>query len=72
MKNNKNNIVSKPPEPQGKMICTVCGKEFEANDNTRHIINGGFTCSWGCFNNEAKRRAAIKKEENKEDKKTRK
>ena len=39
--------------PQGKMICTVCGEEFEANDDTKYIIHGGYTCSWECFLTEA-------------------
>ena len=38
--------------PQGKLICTVCNEEFEANDNTRYIIYKGYTCSWECFFNE--------------------
>lgn len=37
-------------------VCSVCGKEFEANDDTRYIIAGGYTCSWKCFLNESKRR----------------
>lgn len=35
-----------------KLICPVCNKEFSASDNTRYIINNGWTCSWKCFKNE--------------------
>lgn len=49
--------------PQGSLVCPVCGKEFEANDDTRYIIAGGFTCSWKCFLTESKRRRAEKQTE---------
>ena len=57
--------------PQGTFICSVCGKEFEAHDDTRYIIAGGYTCTWKCFLQEAKRRDAIResKKRNKSDKK---
>lgn len=42
--------------PQGLLICSVCGKEFKSNDDTRYIIAGGYTCSWKCFLTESKRR----------------
>lgn len=42
--------------PKGLLICSVCGKEFEANDDTRYIICGGYTCSWKCFSTESKKR----------------
>lgn len=64
----KNNIKSKPKPniyPEGTLICSVCGKEFEANDKTRFIIAGGYTCSLKCFTNEAKKRDAIRKENEK-------
>ena len=54
--------------PQGILACPVCGKEFEANDDTRYIISGGYTCSWKCFLNEAKKRE-LKKTDNKKEKK---
>lgn len=47
-----------PQLPPETLICTVCGKEFKVNDYTKYIINGGYTCSWKCFINEAKRRDA--------------
>lgn len=46
--------------PQGTFTCSVCGKEFEANDDTRYIIAGGYTCTWKCFLQESKRRDAIR------------
>ena len=46
------------PPPSDLLICTVCGKEFKRSDYTKYIINGGYTCSWKCFINEAKRRDA--------------
>ena len=49
--------------PQGSLVCPVCGKEFEANDDTRYIIAGGFTCSWKCFLAESKKRREAKQEE---------
>lgn len=51
--------------PQGTFVCSVCGKEFVANDNTRYIINGGYTCSWKCFLNESKKREYKKAEKRK-------
>lgn len=51
--------------PQGILTCSVCGKEFKANDDTRYIINGGYTCTWKCFWNEMKRREAQKQIEKK-------
>ena len=53
--NMKNNIYQ-----QEKLICPVCGKEFEANDDTRYIIAGGYTCTWECFLKESKERDTIK------------
>lgn len=52
--------------PQGMFVCPVCGKEFKADDDTRYIISGGYTCSWKCFLNEVKRRQSEKKKEDKE------
>lgn len=49
--------------PQGSLICSVCGKEFKANDDTRYIIAGGYTCSWKCFLAEDKKRNANKQGE---------
>lgn len=50
--------------PQGSLVCPVCGKEFEANDDTRYIICGGYTCSWKCFLTEHRKRVS-EKERNK-------
>ena len=60
--------------PQGTFNCSVCNKEFEADDNTRFIVAGGYTCSLKCFLDEVKRREAIKvkQEKEKEDKKRKK
>ena len=44
--------------PQGTFTCPICGKEFEANNDTRYIIGGGYTCSWKCFLNESKKRSS--------------
>lgn len=46
--------------PQGLLTCSVCGKEFKANDDTRYIIKGGYTCSWKCFLTESKRQESEK------------
>ena len=62
----KNKIKSKSLDPPEKLICTVCGKEFEPDDDTKYIIAGGYTCDWKCFLNEAKRRDAEKKEKGKD------
>ena len=37
------------PEIGEVMQCSVCGKTFKANDDTKYIINGGYTGSWQCF-----------------------
>lgn len=47
--------------PQGLLICPVCDKEFKANDDTRYIIKGAYTCSWKCFLTESKKRSEEKK-----------
>lgn len=65
MKTKINNNTSNSLYPQGKLICSVCGKEFEANDDTRYIISGGYTCSWKCFLNESKRRDALRQKDDK-------
>ena len=44
-----------------KLTCSVCGKEFQPNDDTKYIINGGYTCNWKCFLDEAKRKDEEKK-----------
>lgn len=54
----KPKTTTEPAKPQDKLICTVCGKEFKITGDTKYIINGGYTCSWKCFSNEAKRRDA--------------
>ena len=51
--------------PQGMLTCPICNKEFNASNDTRYIIAGGYTCSWKCFLNEAKKREAIKKSKEK-------
>lgn len=55
---NKTKVKTVPQSPPETLICTVCGKEFKVNDYTKYIINGGYTCSWKCFINEAKRKDA--------------
>ena len=42
------------------LICSVCGKEFVVNDDTKYIIAGGYTCSWKCFSDEVKRQESEK------------
>ena len=37
------------PEIGDVLKCSVCGKEFKAHDDTKYIINGGYTCTWKCF-----------------------
>ena len=59
MKSMKNDNIKSQLEslyPHGILVCPVCGKEFEADDNTRYIINGGYTCSKKCFLTESKKR----------------
>lgn len=63
MENKTSNIRTKLVYPQGLLICPVCQKEFEANDDTRYIIAGGYTCSWKCFLAETKRRRLAKEAE---------
>lgn len=48
--------MKKDVRQQERLICTVCGKEFKVNDDTRYIIDGGYTCGWKCFLTEAKKR----------------
>lgn len=35
-------------------VCPICKKEFKASDDTKYICRGGYTCSWGCFLDNAK------------------
>lgn len=59
----------KSEQPHNTLICPVCGEEFEASENTKYIISGGYTCSWKCFLKEARKRDA-ERAERKENKKT--
>lgn len=52
----KNYLISELLNAQGLLVCSVCGKEFEPNDETKYIINGGYTCSGKCFITESKKR----------------
>lgn len=54
--------------PQGHLTCPVCNKEFEANNDTRYIIRGGYTCNWNCFIKEVRLQETKKKEEVKNNK----
>lgn len=56
------------PHNGEKLICSVCNKEFKASDNTRFIINNGWTCSWACFINEHKKQMQEKWKKQKEEK----
>lgn len=60
--NNPDNETSNST-PEEKLICPICGKEFAFNDDIRYIIAGGYTCSWKCFLDESKRRAAARQEQ---------
>ena len=51
-------------KPQNILSCSVCGKEFKISGDTKYIINGGYTCSWKCFYNEAKRQDAERAKKN--------
>ena len=53
--------------PQGMLTCSVCGKAFKANDTTRFIVAGGYTCTLKCFLDEVKRRDSLKIKENKKE-----
>ena len=74
----KNNILELKSEkkfsffPQGTYTCSVCNKEFVADDDTRYIIAGGYTCSWKCFLKEAKEQEFKRKKEQKDRDKERK
>ena len=57
MKKTKDNKTLKSAHPQGVLTCPICGKEFEANDDTRYIVGGGYTCSKNCFLTESKKRS---------------
>ena len=63
MKNKENNNMSKSEllNPQGLFVCSVCGKEFKADDDTRYIINNGYTCSWKCFLTESTKKSEERK-----------
>jgi predicted nucleic acid-binding Zn-ribbon protein len=63
----KTSVSQVPQSSPETLICTVCGKEFTKNDYTKYIINGGYTCSWKCFIDEAKRKDA-ERAKNNEDK----
>ena len=56
--------------PKGSYTCPICNKEFEATEDTRYIIGGGYTCSWKCFLTEHRKREAEKEAENKRKRKT--
>ena len=60
--------ISKLLNSQGLLTCSVCGEEFEPNDDTKYIISGGYTCSWKCFLNEVKRRQSDTKKEDRQEK----
>lgn len=62
--NKTNNNTSNSLYPQGTLVCPVCNKGFQANDDTRYIISGGYTCSWKCFLNESKRRDSLRQKDN--------
>ena len=62
----KDYAISELLNAQGMLVCPICGKEFEPNDDTQYIVAGGFTCSWKCFFNDAKRISAEKKERDKD------
>ena len=47
------------------LVCPVCGKEFEPNDDTKYIASGGYTCSWKCFLVVAKKHSEKRKNKNK-------
>lgn len=56
--------IIEPIKPQVLLICPVCGKEFEPNDDTKYIVKGGYTCSWKCFLKEVADKQGIKNKEN--------
>ena len=66
----KNYSISALLNSKGLLVCSVCGKEFEPNDDTKYIISDGYTCNWECFANEAKRQDAekVKRKEGKRSK----
>ncbi len=47
------------------MQCSVCGKQFKVHDDTKYIINGGYTCSWQCFLDCSKKKENLRKESKK-------
>ena len=48
-----------------KLVCSVCGKNITASDDTKYITNGGYTCDWNCFLTPIKEREKKKKQEEK-------
>jgi hypothetical protein len=64
MKVRKNDNIPKSVYPQGWLICPVCGNGFEANEDTRYIIAGGYTCDWKCFLKELRNITERKRSEN--------
>lgn len=49
------------PKVGETFTCTVCGKEFNATDDTRYIAAGGYTCGWKCFLKHYNEQEEIKK-----------
>lgn len=57
----KDYTISKLVNSQGLLTCSVCGKEFKPNNDTKYIVCGGYTCSWKCFLKESKKQEIEKK-----------
>ncbi len=62
MKDNNNMSRIELLHPQGVLICPVCGKEFEADEDTMYIANGGYVCDWKkCFMKVAREKSEERK-----------
>lgn len=51
----KNYSIPELVDEQGFLTCPVCDKKFKPNDDTKYIAAGGYTCSWKCFLDAAKK-----------------
>lgn len=57
-----------PKAPQEVLICPVCQKEFEPDENTKYLLGKNYTCDWKCFLNGVKEKKAAKEKEKRKEK----
>lgn len=56
----KNYSIPELVDAEGCLTCSICGKKFKPTDDTKYIANGGYTCDWKCFFNEARKHSSNK------------